>query len=102
MNEELPAGAVIGPLGLALTLANLPSTRTRRWTPFRKADVAAAVDGGLLSIDEACDRYELTLEELSGCRWALAQGGLPALRATRDKARMLGRLASAQEAAWIG
>ena len=31
----------------------------------RKAEVVAAVSGGLLSVDEACERYSLTLEEFA-------------------------------------
>jgi hypothetical protein len=103
MNDDLQAGSAIGALGYALTLANLPPAETTRWTPFRKADVAAAVNAGLLTSDQACDRYQLTLEELSAWRWALAQGGLPALRATKAQTakRREQVLAASQEAAWI-
>ena len=37
-----------------LTLADLPPASTRRWVIRRKAEVVAAVRGGLLSLDEAC------------------------------------------------
>jgi Protein of unknown function (DUF1153) len=50
---------IIGPDGRRLTLADLPS----RWVIRRKAEVVAAVRGGLLSLQEACSRYALNLEE---------------------------------------
>ena len=56
---------VIGPLGEPLTMESLPPPETTRWVTRRKAEVVAAVNGGLLSIDEACDRYGLTVEELT-------------------------------------
>ena len=74
---------VVGPLGYPLTLANLPSPQTLRWTPRRKAEVVYAINGGLLTVDEACERYSLTLEELTGWQRAAAQFGLTGLRVTK-------------------
>lgn len=54
---------VIGPDGSPLTIADLPPPNTRRWVIRRKAEVVAAVRGGLLSLEEACSRYTLTTEE---------------------------------------
>ena len=54
---------VIGPDGSPLTIADLPPTTTKRWVIRRKAEVVAAVRGGLLSLEEACARYTLTVEE---------------------------------------
>jgi hypothetical protein len=54
---------VIGPDGSPLTIADLPAPGTRRWFIRRKAEVVAAVRGGLLSLEEACTRYTLTVEE---------------------------------------
>ena len=56
---------VIGPNGTPLTLANLPRPGTKRWVIRRKAEVIAAVRGGLLSLEEACSRYMFTVDELS-------------------------------------
>ena len=39
---------VIGPDGSPLTIADLPPSNTRRWVIRRKAEVVAAVRGGLL------------------------------------------------------
>jgi hypothetical protein len=74
---------VIGPLGERLTLDMLPSPATRRWVVRRKAEVVAAVNGGLLSLDEACERYNLSLEEFAGWRRGLERLGMRGLRATR-------------------
>jgi len=49
----------------------------------RKAEVVAAVDGGLLTIAEACNRYGLTLEELASWQRAVEREGMAGLRATR-------------------
>ncbi|EHJ59190.1 hypothetical protein NSU_3851 [Novosphingobium pentaromativorans US6-1] len=49
----------------------------------RKAEVVAAVNGGLLSATEACERYGLTLEELASWQRAIEREGMPGLRATR-------------------
>ena len=45
---------VIGPDGSPLTIADLPAPGTKRWVIRRKAEVVAAVRGGLLSLEEAC------------------------------------------------
>jgi len=74
---------VIGPCGEELTLDTLPPADTPRWTIRRKADVVAAVTGGLLSVDEGCVRYGLTIEELTNWQRALTRSGMPGLRVTR-------------------
>ncbi|MEO1251216.1 MAG: DUF1153 domain-containing protein [Pseudomonadota bacterium] len=74
---------VIGPDGTPLTLKDLPPTTTKRWVIRRKAEVVAAVRGGLLTLEEACDRYKLTVEEFLSWQKAIDQHGLPGLRATR-------------------
>jgi hypothetical protein len=74
---------VIGPLGEPLTQNDLPPPNTSRWVARRKAEVVAAVNGGLLSIREACERYDLTLEEFASWQRAVDRDGLPGLRATR-------------------
>ena len=50
-----------------------------------KAEVVAAVNGGLLSIGEACKRYELTTEEFASWQRAVDRSGLAGLRATRTQ-----------------
>jgi hypothetical protein len=74
---------VIGPDGSPLTIADLPPQNTRRWVIRRKAEVVAAVRGGLLSIDEACKRYTLTVEEFLSWQASIDSHGLAGLRTTR-------------------
>ncbi len=74
---------VIGPTGTPLTLSDLPPVNTQRWVIRRKAEVVAAVRGGLLSLDDACERYSLTNEEFLGWQQALDRHGLPGLRTTQ-------------------
>lgn len=74
---------VIGPDGSPLTIADLPPPTTRRWVIRRKAEVVAAVRGGLLSLDEACQRYTLTVEEFLSWQASIDDHGLAGLRTTR-------------------
>lgn len=82
-NQNIRPTRVIGPLGEALTLESLPSGKKVRWVARRKAEVVAAVAGGLLSVDEACTRYSLTLQEFTGWQRAVDRSGMPGLRVTR-------------------
>ncbi|MBI1383640.1 MAG: DUF1153 domain-containing protein [Rhizobiales bacterium] len=74
---------VIGPDGSPLTIADLPPPDTKRWVIRRKAEVVAAVRGGLLSLDEACERYTLTVDELLSWQRSIDRHGLAGLRATQ-------------------
>ena len=74
---------VIGSDGSPLTITDLPAPGTKRWVIRRKAEVIAAVRGGLLSIEEACSRYMLTVDELLSWQSSLDKHGLAGLRTTR-------------------
>jgi Protein of unknown function (DUF1153) len=74
---------VIGPDGSPLTVADLPPRDTKRWVIRRKAEVVAAVRGGLLSMEEACERYTLTVDEFLSWQRSIDKHGLPGLRATK-------------------
>ena len=74
---------VIGPTGAPLTLGDLPPANTERWVIRRKAEVVAAVRGGLLTLDEACDRYRLTNEEFLTWQKSIDRHGLAGLRTPR-------------------
>jgi hypothetical protein len=76
-------GMVMGPDGNPLTLDDLPPANTTRWVIRRKAEVVAAVRGGLLTMEDACKRYSLTLEEFEAWVGAIDRHGLPGLRTTR-------------------
>lgn len=64
-------------------LNKLPSPDTRRWVTRRKAQVVSAVRGGILSVEEACERYRLSEEEFKSWSTLLDQHGMRGLRATR-------------------
>ena len=74
---------VIGPNGNVLTVADLPPLGTTRWVIRRKAELVAAVRGGLLSLEEACERYTLSIDEFLSWQHSMDAHGLPGLRATR-------------------
>lgn len=76
---------IAGPRGHAITIESLPPPDTRRWVTRRKAEVVAAVAGGLLTLDEACARYALTPEELASWQRLVAVHGVRGLRVTRLK-----------------
>ena len=84
-NQKIRPSVVIGPLGEPLSLETLPPSNTARWVVRRKAEVVAAVDGGLLTIDEACERYDLTLEEFASWQRGVERSGLNGLRITRSQ-----------------
>ena len=74
---------VIGPDGSPLTIADLPPASTGRWVIRPKAEVVVAVRGGLLSLEEACQRYTLTVEEFLSWQSSISDHGLAGLRTTR-------------------
>jgi hypothetical protein len=73
----------MGPNGRQLTLADLPPTNLKHWLPTHKANIAAAVRGGLITADEVCRRYRLTMEELKTWERVLDRHGVEGLRVTR-------------------
>jgi hypothetical protein len=74
---------IIGPTGAPLTLADLPPVDTGRWVIRRKAEVVAAVRGGLLTLEEALARYKLTSEEFLAWQASIEKHGMAGLRTTR-------------------
>ncbi len=73
----------IGPSGKPLTLEDLPPSDTVRWVIRRKAELVAAIRGGLLSLEDACERYRLSEEELVSWADSLARHGPRRLRSTK-------------------
>lgn len=82
-NQKFRPAMVIGPLGEPLSIESLPPPETKRWVIRRKAEVVAAVNGGLLTIDEVCERYKLTLEEFASWQRSVDRSGMQGLRVTR-------------------
>ncbi len=75
--------AVIGPAGQPLSLEDLPPPNTKRWVSRRKAEVVTAVRFGLLSLEDACVRYNISIEEFLSWQRLIESHGVPGLRATR-------------------
>src|SRR5262245_17392049 len=75
---------VIGPFG-PVTIADLASLGPQRWSIRRKATVIAAVRGGLLSLEEACRRYALNVEEYLCWEYCIDRYGPAGLRTTRTQ-----------------
>jgi len=80
-----PKSYVMGPDGAALALNNLPLPGTIRWVSRRKAEIVAGVRGGLLSLAEAYERYELTPDEFLAWQDALDLFGIRGLRAANRR-----------------
>jgi len=68
---------------LPLTERELPPPDTKRWVMRRKAEVVAGVRCGLISLDEACRRYTLSVEEFLSWQRLIDSHGVRGLRATR-------------------
>ncbi len=83
--------AATRPAPIPLMAFDLPEPRTKRWVPRRKAQVVAAVQGGVLTLDEACHRYALTVEEFLSWQRAIDKYGLAGLRATHAQEYRAGR-----------
>lgn len=81
----LPKKQVIGPLGKQMSLDDLPAPTTKRWVIRRKAEVVAGVRGGLLSLEDACRRYNLTVDEFRSWQRLLESHGVQGLRTTKIK-----------------
>ena len=73
---------LIGPDGSVLTPANLPPANLGRWVARRKAEVIAAVHGGLLTLPEACARYGISNDEFLEWEHHYDVQGLEGLRAS--------------------
>ena len=80
LSRQLP---VLGPAGRPITMADLPPPGTKRWVMRRKAEVVAGVRAGLITLEEACERYKLSVEEFLSWQKLIDDYGMRGLRATR-------------------
>ena len=85
MSSESPGrpSNVIGPAGKPLSIDDLPPPETERWVIRRKAEVVAAVRAGLITLEEACERYRLSVEEFLSWQRLIDKHGMRGLRTTR-------------------
>lgn len=81
--DTSPRGSIVGPSGKPITVNDLPPPNTKRWVVRRKAEVVAAVRAGLISLEDACKRYTLSVEEFASWQQLVEQYGVRGLRATR-------------------
>jgi len=85
------------PGDLPLRIDDLPSPETKRWVIRRKAEVVAGVRSGLITLEEACRRYKLSIEEFLSWQRMIDNHGLRGLRVTRLQDYRAQRLAPATE-----
>ena len=73
----------MSPMPPGLDRDELPPDDTVRWVPSRKAAVLKAIDSGDISLESACSRWRLSIEEIELWWRAMAKVGQPGLRVTR-------------------
>ena len=86
MDAELDGNrsvVVLGIDGRRLRIEDLPPPGTRRWVIRRKAEVVAGVRAGLITLEEACARYTLSVEEFLSWQRSIDRHGMRGLRTTR-------------------
>jgi hypothetical protein len=76
-------GTVIGKApDSTISIDDRPPPDTKRWTVQRKAEVVTAVRSGRISLDEACQRYMLSIEEFLAWQRLVDMHGIAGLRTT--------------------
>jgi len=73
------------PDGSTMTRADLPPVDTHRWVASRKAAVVKAVAAGLITEEEAIERYSLSEEEFTSWKRAVRNYGVNGLKVTSLK-----------------
>src|SRR4051794_10154849 len=63
--------------------SDLPLGSPQRWTARRKAAVIMAIRNKVISIWDACERYDLSTDELAEWKRDLDQFGVAGLRTTK-------------------
>ena len=76
---------IAGPLGSLLSYNDLPPPGTKRWVVRRKVEVVAGVRGGLISLNDALRRYNLTVDEFRSWQRLFDNHGPDGLKITRLK-----------------
>jgi hypothetical protein len=68
-----------------IQLEDLPPPGVGRWVIRRKAQLVAAVEAGVITRDEALDRYQVSSEEFESWQRSLRRHGIYGLRTTRSQ-----------------
>jgi hypothetical protein len=71
------------PNGVRIVLADLPPPNTKRWIARDKWIVITAVQQGLITFGDACERYNLSVDEYLSWHRSLERDGLIGPLATR-------------------
>jgi hypothetical protein len=71
--------------GGPLVLSDLPGPNHKRWVIRHKANLVAAVRGGLISLEDACKRYDLSTDEFLSWQRLFERFGMLGLRTTRSQ-----------------
>ncbi len=66
-----------------MILNELPPPDTKRWVVRRKAAVVTAVKNGAITLEEVCQRYNLSVEEFLSWQEMIDKLGVRGLRVTR-------------------
>lgn len=94
MDKPEPLPTVTDLQGNVITPVDLPSPATVRWTPNKKAIVVRAVRGGLISLQEALDRYGMIEREFLIWEQGLKDDGVGGLKVTHYQRRRKAKKAS--------
>jgi transposase-like protein len=76
----------IGDLGVPRTkpaAVKLPPSDTKRWTMRRKAAVVEAVRSGMITMEQVCRRYSLSVEEFLSWHNTIQSHGVGGLQITK-------------------
>lgn len=74
---------ILDTVGAPASIEDLPPPNTKRWVIKRKAQVVAGVRSGLISLEDACARYRLSVEEFLSWQRLIERHGMRGLRTTR-------------------
>jgi DNA-binding winged helix-turn-helix (wHTH) protein/transposase-like protein len=67
------------------TAGELPPPDTKRWTARRKASVVDAIHSSIITIEEVCRRYALSVEEFLSWHNAIQGHGVQGLQTTKSR-----------------
>jgi hypothetical protein len=62
---------------------DLKLERVERWTPRRKAKVIDDIANGVITLEQACQQYDLSIDEIAEWQKMHARDGVSGLRVTR-------------------
>ena len=76
--------------GGRMSINDLPPPDTTRWVPRRKAEVVSGVRTGIITLEDACRRYDLSIDEFRSWERLMERHGVKGLRTTQIKAYRAG------------